>query len=515
MRTAINSQSWPQFLQILEDTLPGLTGQTGGTPIALLGGMTATNPISISGVWSRLRRTGQPDSQTPPADTQPDTVNDTTSAGALAPESGEPQTHVEDPPQPVAPPPEPVTDPPHPEIDEWLGNLERDLGNTPARTARWQANAHGQEPVTHAPDAPGAVAPHQAATEQPVAGKRGAPMDRWWEQGDSDLTQKTHGLEKQLYGLLTRAAELEQKQSWLESLQDRLHQVEALSTRTGAQFDALRKSRADLEKFRAEIQAFHASRAEITQTAWKLAADRTAFEGFVQRVDDFQRHIPGLDSKIEAVTKTLSQKTAAVSVLGQQTDGLEARVDTLQQKQTGLESLQDRLSQIDELSTHTAARFDTLQKSRAELETFHEEIRAARTSRDEVARTAEKLAAQQTVFERFVARVEEFQQRLPELESKMDAITATAAVVAAQTQMVAAGTQQVVTLVAMADDLNLQVTRIEGHRQAVESIEARLNTLKTLSDTVDRKLKEQLGGRTGVDGKLLKELSSQIAATDR
>ena len=58
-------------------------------------------------------------------------------------------------------------------------------------------------------------------------------------------------------------------------------------------------------------------------------------------------------------------------------------------------------------------------------------------------------------------------------------------------------------------------TRIEGHRQAVESIEARLNTLKTLSDTVDRKLKEQLGGRTGVDGKLLKELSSQIAATDR
>ena len=78
-----------------------------------LGGMTATSSISISGVWSRLRRTGEPDSQTPPADTQPDTVNDTTSAGALAAESGEPQTHVEDPPQPVAPPPEPVTAPRH------------------------------------------------------------------------------------------------------------------------------------------------------------------------------------------------------------------------------------------------------------------------------------------------------------------------------------------------------------------------------------------------------------------
>ena len=114
-----------------------------------------------------------------------------------------------------------------------------------------------------------------------------------------------------------------------------------------------------------------------------------------------------------------------------------------------------------------------------------------------------------------MARVEEFQQRLPERESKMDAITATAAVVAAQTQMVSAGTQQVVTLVAMADDLNLQVTRIEGHRQAVESIEARLNALKTLSDNVDRKLKEQLGGRTDVDGKRLEGLSIRIAATDR
>ena len=63
----------------------------------------------------------------------------------------------------------------------------------------------------------------------------------------------------------------------------------------------------------------------------------------MQRVDDFQHQIPELDSKIEAVTKTLSQKAAAVSVMGQQTDGLEARVDTLQQKQAGLESLQDRL----------------------------------------------------------------------------------------------------------------------------------------------------------------------------
>ena len=103
---------------------------------------------------------------------------------------------------------------------------------------------------------------------------------------------------------------------------------------------------------------------------------------------------------------------------------------------------------------------------------------------------------------------------MPELESKMDAVTAKAAAVAAQTQVVAAQTQQAVNLVAMADDLDLRVTRIEDHRQAVESIEARLNTLKTWSDKVDRKLKEHVGRRTDVEETRREGLSSQIAAAD-
>ena len=208
-----------------------------------------------------------------------------------------------------------------------------------------------------------------------------------------------------------RAAELEQKQTGLESLQDRLHQVDELSTRTGAQFDALQKSRADLETFQEEIHAVHRSRDDITKAAGKLAADRTAFEGFVQRVDGFYRHIPGLDSKIEAVTTMLSQKTAAVSVLGQQTDGLETRVDALQQKQAGLESLQDRLNQVDELLERTGSQFDALQRSRADLEACQEEIRAFHASRAEITEATGKLAADRTAFEGFVQRVADFQQR--------------------------------------------------------------------------------------------------------
>ena len=53
---------------------------------------------------------------------------------------------------------------------------------------------------------------------------------------------------------------------------------------------------------------------------------------------------------------------------------------------------------------------------------------------------------------------------------------------------------------AIADDLDRQMTRIAGHQQFVEKVEGRLNTLNTLSGDVDRKIEEQLGRRADVEG---------------
>ena len=354
--------------------------------------------ISVSGVWSRLRRSGQPDSQMPPADDLPHTMSDTTPADALAEKSGrrDPQTNMDSPPKP--------------DIDDWLGSLDRDLGSTPTLASQVPAHPPADAPswdkVSHASEAVEAVAPPEAATGQPVAGTPGK-IDAWLEQVDpkdaavSVVAQKTDGLEKHLDGLLTRAAELQQKQTDLESAQDRLSQVDEL---TWARFDALQKSRADLKTFQEEIHAFRTSRAEITEVAGKLAADRTAFEGFVQRVADFQQRMPGLDSEMDSISTKWSVAGKAVTVLGKKTDGLETRVDTLQRKQTDLESLQDRLNQVDELSNRTGAQLDALQKSRADLETFQAEIQAFHASHADITEAAGKLAADRTAFEGFVQR---------------------------------------------------------------------------------------------------------------
>ena len=323
----------------------------------------------------------------------------------------------------------------------------------------------------------------------------------------SVLGQKTDGLE-------TRVDTLQQKQTDLESLQDRLNQVDDLSSRTGAQFAALQKNRADLETFQEEIHAFHTSRADIMEAAEQLAVDRTAFEGFVQRVDDFQQRVPGLDAEMDTLSAKWSLKKKAVTAWGKKTDGLERRLGwlltqaaALQEKQTDLESLQERLNQVDALLSRTGAQYDVLQKSRVDLEVFQAEVHALHTSRAEIAEAAERFAADRTAFEGFVQRVDDFRQRLPGLESKMDAIAATAATVDQRRQQISA-------LVALSADLDLQVNRIKGHKQDVDTIAARLDTLNSLSDEVDRKLEQQLGRRTDVESltKRVDELSNQMAS---
>ena len=289
------------------------------------------------------------------------------------------------------------------------------------------------------------------------------------EKAVSVLRQKTDGLE-------TRVDTLQQKQTDLESLQDRLNQVDELSNRTGSQFDALQKSRAELEKVQ---DTFYTSRAEILVAAEKLAADRTVFEAFVQRVDDFRQRLPGLDSEMEAITATLSSKEKVVSALGQKTDGLETRVDTLQQKQTDLESLQDRLNQVDELSNRTGSQFDALQKSRAELEQVQEEIHAVHTSRADIVEAAEKLAADRTVFEGFVQRVDDFQQRLPGLDSEMDTISAKWSVAKKAVTVLGKTTDR---LEDRFRGLLTQAATLQQKQADLESLQDRLNQVDELSN---------------------------------
>ena len=72
-----------------------------------------------------------------------------------------------------------------------------------------------------------------------------------------ELAQKLDLLTKRIDSLFTQSDELTRKQIALESLHERLAQVDDLAKKTTWQLDALRQSRADLEVVRKEVQDFY------------------------------------------------------------------------------------------------------------------------------------------------------------------------------------------------------------------------------------------------------------------
>ena len=140
----------------------------------------------------------------------------------------------------------------------------------------------------------------------------------------------------------------------------------------------------------------------------------------------------------------------------------------------------------------TRAAQDTLLSGRQQLDGLRKELDEFYKTQAEIAKTREQLGADRAAFETFLKRVEEFRRHIPELDSRMDAINS-------KLSVVDEGTQKAATLMALADDVDNQMTRIASHQQLVEKIDTRLNSLNALSISVDKRFEEQIARRNDVE----------------
>ena len=92
---------------------------------------------------------------------------------------------------------------------------------------------------------------------------------------------------------------------------------------------------------------------------------------------------------------------------------------------------------------------------------LRKEIQEFYKSKTEISQVQGKIAADRTASKRSWERVGEFKRHMPELDSRMDAITG-------KFSVVDEGTQKAANLVAIADDLDRQMTRIASHQQFAE-----------------------------------------------
>ena len=177
---------------------------------------------------------------------------------------------------------------------------------------------------------------------------------------------------------------------------------------------------------------------------------------------------------------------------------LNTHADELQSKHASLESVQESLAEVDALGKRTAAQFENLKQSRQDLEALRKEIQDFYKSHAEAMRLRDRLADDRGALESFLDRTSTFKAGIPELEARLQAISGKLSAVDDQTQKAAH-------LVAVAADLDRQMTRLATQQQFVERVEARLNTLDTLATDVDGKLESQIARAAQIEA-----LRSQI-----
>src|SRR6185312_11011343 len=182
----------------------------------------------------------------------------------------------------------------------------------------------------------------------------------------------------------------------------------------------------------------------------------------------------------------LSQK---VDGLTKRFEALFAQADELTKKQLSLESLHERLGQVDDLAKKTSWQMDSLRQSRQDLDVLRKDIQDFYAAHAEAAKIGEKLSGDRIRLEAFGERMTAFAVQAPELEAKMEAIVG-------KLRIVEEGTQKATRLHESVAELDAQITRVAARVPFVEKLEGRLNSLNTLSADVDQKLEDQLARRS-------------------
>src|SRR5262249_19043554 len=121
------------------------------------------------------------------------------------------------------------------------------------------------------------------------------------DKGVAALSQKVDAISTRFETLFAQADDLTKKQLSLETLHERLAEVDDLAKQTALQMNGLKESRQDLEALRKDVQDFYKSHGEIAQLRDRLGADRLALEAFGDRMTAMATRAPELEAKMEAI----------------------------------------------------------------------------------------------------------------------------------------------------------------------------------------------------------------------
>ena len=249
------------------------------------------------------------------------------------------------------------------------------------------------------------------------------------------LGQRVDGLSKAFEGLLARAEEFSTKQADLESLGERLTEVEALSKQTTTQFEGLKQTRNDLDRLRVDIQDFHKSHAEAVRLRDQMGADRSALEGFLGRISEFKARTPEIEARLDTVLGKLAQAeegTRQAVKLGEVVGELDAQATRVGARVQFLDKLDGRVDALHTLTVDIDGKLAEQLARRTELDTLQAQCDAVVAQMLEAHQKVEAVAALQAKVLPMENRVAILQDHLGKTQAQVTAVQQDAAALDAQ-----------------------------------------------------------------------------------
>jgi chromosome segregation ATPase len=274
---------------------------------------------------------------------------------------------------------------------------------------------------------------------------------------------------------------------------ERLEGAARLQAETGQQAALLEnRGAALLESMHAQIGVLAVGKKEVEAVNERLRI----LDGALSRAEERA-------GALAAQEKDLDRIADGIEVVSKRFEALFAQSDQLAGRQLVLDGLHQQLADLDALGKKTSWQMEWLRQGREEMDALRKDILDFQESHARLAQLRADLSVNRDALEAFGVRMTAASARMPELEATVGGILTRMA-------HVESASQQARWLKELMSTLDGQVARLEARASLVDTLEARMNGLHTLSAEIDRRLERQLEHRTEFDR--LKIASEGVAA---
>ena len=157
---------------------------------------------------------------------------------------------------------------------------------------------------------------------------------------------------------------------------DTLARTEKLTAETNAQLEAATKLKVETESETSKLKKEAGSLLDAVRgQVDTLSLKKKEFEAFDLRLRTLHSGVGDAESRMEALTardKNLIELTQKIDGMTKRVEALFVSADDLTKKQLALESLNERLGQVDDLAKKTSWQLDSLRQSRQDLDALRE-----------------------------------------------------------------------------------------------------------------------------------------------